>query len=665
MTSQTPAVASLAMLKVIWDRRHRDYLSSFVPFVVEAIRRRAMTVLAVGDLQRAVDEEFKLRIPQHALTAILKRARAEGYVVAEQHTYRPVATKIAASEFGRIQAAAVRSYEDIIEGLKNFVRESTDQTWTTKQAEDALLDRLRQRRFQLRTNGNGDVVTGADSGRGNRFLTAQYVARLREESSSLLDQIKPLAQGYMIANALYVPDLGTIQRRFHGTSVYLDTPLLIYALGFNGAAREEPALELLKLLYEVGANVKCYRHTLEELEGALRACSSHVKRGPGVALRGPALETVQYLVAAKVSSSDLELAIARLDRSLDALNVRVVQTPGHTQHEHVIDEKGLRDAITAVMTWYRENALERDVTSVAAVVRERAGHVPLRVEDSRAIFVTSNARLAQVVTQFFEEGKGTGVPPLITDYTLTTLLWLKRPTRAPELPVKRLIADCYAAIQPDEALWSAFEDDLDRLQQQGSASMDDVYDLRYSMTAKKELMGLTRGDAEIYSAGTALDVLAKVKAVREESARKEVAQQLETAESDRRRAEAVAQRRSEQLWLQRQSIDSRASRWARLVARVIGASAACVFALGAWEATPWGAGALGLRVVGVLGAVLVFLGGVWGFVTGGSLRTMSRTLDVWFQAKFKALLYRLADVPSEVEIDQLPDVRDDLAQTSD
>lgn len=99
----------------------------------------------------------------------------------------------------------------------------------------------------------------------------------------------------------------------------------------------------------------------------------------------------------------------------------------------------------------------------------------------------------------------------MTDYALMNLLWLKQPLRAPDLPWRRVVADCFAATQPDEQLWESFVSEIEKLERQNRITADDYYLLRYSIEAKTSLMDLTLGREETFKEGTVLDILSRAR----------------------------------------------------------------------------------------------------------------------------------------------------------
>ena len=74
------AIASLAVIKVNWDTRRKDFIENFVPFVVTLISRRGYAKISVNRLCRDFEAEFSLRVPYHPMLAILNRVKQRRYL---------------------------------------------------------------------------------------------------------------------------------------------------------------------------------------------------------------------------------------------------------------------------------------------------------------------------------------------------------------------------------------------------------------------------------------------------------------------------------------------------------------------------------------------------------------------------------------------------------
>jgi len=85
--SITAPLISLAMLKVYWDTRRKDYIDNFVPMVAECIRTSEHDVVSIPALQQEVRSAFGLRLPQHNLRIILNRIAKLGLIRSKDRMY--------------------------------------------------------------------------------------------------------------------------------------------------------------------------------------------------------------------------------------------------------------------------------------------------------------------------------------------------------------------------------------------------------------------------------------------------------------------------------------------------------------------------------------------------------------------------------------------------
>jgi hypothetical protein len=81
----------------------------------------------------------------------------------------------------------------------------------------------------------------------------------------------------------------------------------------------------------------------------------------------------------------------------------------------------------------------------------------------------------------------------------------------PDLPMRRIIADCYAALQPDLQLIQAYLNQIKKIEERGEITPDEVLMLRYSLEAKQALMDLTSGNEEVFAKVTVQEILELVK----------------------------------------------------------------------------------------------------------------------------------------------------------
>jgi hypothetical protein len=251
---------------------------------------------------------------------------------------------------------------------------------------------------------------------------------------------------------------------------------------------------------------------------------------------------MEYFLTQSHTASDIELIIIGLERDLQRLGVRVVDTPEY-RHEYEIDEAGLSKALDSEINYTNPHALRRDVDSIAAIVRLRAGEESIYLEESKAVFVTTNVALARVAKNFLSsEVDSRATPTCVNDHALTYPMWLKTLQAAPDPPRKRIIADAYAATQPDERMWRAYLAEIDKLEKTGRVTKEDYFLLRHSLEAKSLLMKFTSGNEEAITEGTVEEVLQNI----HRSIECELGARIESERRARLEAEATAKRTSDE-----------------------------------------------------------------------------------------------------------------------
>jgi hypothetical protein len=280
-TSRHRSIESLALLKATWDSSRRDYLSTFLRFAAASIYNSGAPVITAPDVQANLLTDFGLRMPLSTVQVLLARLRRDGRLVAKDRVLLPNQAKLADPRFVQLREQVMAAYGELVAALRVHAREHHQAEWSVGEAEVALLGQLSQHAMVFGVGEAEPVLTPTESATSNRYVVACFVHNLSSpESASLLQGINVLAQGHMIANALYLDDLSQPGQKFRHTAVYLDTPVIIAALGYAGAVRAVPARELLDLLYSAGATLKCFRYTYDETPGFRSSDDGLKQKGP-------------------------------------------------------------------------------------------------------------------------------------------------------------------------------------------------------------------------------------------------------------------------------------------------------------------------------------------------------------------------------------------------
>lgn len=643
-SSLSASIASLAMLKVNWDQLGRDYLDSLAPFAIEAIKNSTSDVVSLLDTQQQIIVDFGLTVPLNVIRSLFKRLLKRGVLESSGGIYRRAKEILADERFEKTRKDVLISCSDVSQTLASFASDRYQQQWTVDDAEAALVAFLSQNTLELLFAAVDQVpFPTPKSSRQTDYIVSDFITHSQTHSPKSFAAIDTLLRGLLLTNALFLPDLGKVQQRFDKTQVLLDAPLLIFAVGAAGSARQAPVLELNALLRDNGASVCFFEHSLDESRGSLDACAHRIRNNLLRDAYGPSIE---HFLETGMSPSDIDLLSARLPEKLKSLGMVMVPKPPY-EPEFQVDEIGFERELSDTIHYSNPRALRRDIDSVSAVARARRGNDSTEIERSRAVFVTPNALLARTTREFFQSDSPPGAVALaITDHALASVLWLKNPTKAPDLPTKRLIADAYAALQPSDAIWKMYLAEISRLQEAGITTADEYYLLRHAQVAKQSLMELTHGETEAFSAGTVAEILAIAKETLTSDVRASLAKESQRT--------GMLEKRVTELQEYNVSVETRIERFAAGVARIVESTALWIvgglLTLGTLLFFPWSlpdfsiARARYILVAAQL--VLLFFTVVSLFVASSPLREAVQWIAIRVNVALVRLLKRLILPPA-------------------
>ena len=636
-SSSASTLVSLAILKVNWDRLGKDYIENFVPFVVESARLNHDDTVSLPQLHNDITRVFGLKLPYNALRLIIRRATRRGFFRRREGIVYKVNEKCESLNFNQTRKAVDSIYSLVVSRLCEYANSTHRKTWATDDADQALLDFLGDRSLSLLF----DIADGASTklpSPGDRFVVASFVEYARATDLESLEGLATLARGNLLANAMYLPDPGHIQRRFRKTAVYLDTSLIVFATGFAGPHRAAPCIELLELLVNQGAELRCFRGTRNEVQGVLDACAERLRSGDIRHAYGP---TMEYFIETGRTASDLELMSTRLPGKLKSLGITVVDRPSFERSQYQVDESGFEDYIERMIGYSNPAARIHDVDCISAIARYRQGRQSSIFEECGAIFATANIALARATRGFFQGDSSPGSVALaVTDYALANVLWLKDPTLAPDLPRRQLIAESYAAMHTTTDVWRSYLKEIARLEEEGRVTTEDYYLLRHTLSAKAALMDLTDGNDGAFTEGTVPEILELAK----EKVRADLQEDVEAKRKELIAVEDELRKKDEESLSIRRRISRIAETLALLVSRGLTTTIFLLMCIAIVWSFPWELPALpgfvATYVVDGLFVLLLFLT-VGNLVWGVTVKSLLNQLEDRLASTLTRTFHRL------------------------
>ena len=579
-------IASLAILMVNWEAdTDRDYLAPFSEMLAEVIASGANNVIAVSSLQADYQSRFGLKLPAGVIKSLLRRLEKKKLIRQSNDVYVPDFKKLANRNYHDVRARVIRDYDSLIENLIHFCNSKFEVRLTRKDAETYLEGYLAEHHFELLNA----MVSGLPvilplqltNDPQNKYMIASFVTHISKSQAEQFAYLETVLKGMMLVNVLYLPDSNKAIKRRWTTAFYFDTPFLIEALGYQGDTKRDLRRELVDALRSTGAKVRCFSHNVDEVSNILFKCCKIIESGNIGQAYGPLASSVDYIINEGFDLSDVYLEIATLHDVLEKLGFAVRDKPDYVP-EHVIDEAQLetliRDELGIESNSDRSKQVQNDVDSIASIYRMRKGKSYFKLEDCKAVFVTHNAGLLRASNKLFMERRNE-ITHCLSDFTLSNLLWLSRPDFLPDMPRKQIIADAYAATQPNSRLWQAYVLKIEQLKARRQIDADAFYAFRFTQEARNSLMEVTRGSREVLTDGTVREILEVVKSKfqKEQLDRASVQQAALQREADLRTAALSkqledSQQEKQRVIQERQRVEqnrrNRAQLWARRVFRI-------------------------------------------------------------------------------------------------
>ena len=491
--SKEITLASLAMLKVNIDDHGRDYLEYLRPYIMYSLSKNTTKKTNDRDMVKEIEKEFHLIIPQKTIKFVLKRISQSGYLRKKDGDYT-IVKEIPKNNIQQEKIEFLRKISAVTHALIVFAKDTADKELNEDDALDALIAFISKFSIScLKLFLRGTTLPDHNNLNNKKIvMVSMFVKKLEISEPERFKDFMSIVEGNMLANALLCPDLPSVSTAYRGVTFYFDTPLLLSYLGVHGDFEKEAMEELIELVKKLHGTITCFDHTLDEITNVIEGMARNVDSSMGYNSR------IYQVKKYSMTKSDLQLLLESLGNILSQSGIKIESAPDYaTDHtaEFQMDETEFEDILSQKINYNNPKARQRDVKSVRNIYILRSGHSPRSVEDSKAIFVTSNESFAKAASKYGRVVKESReVSTVITDVTLVNTAWLKAPLGAPSLPRKEVMAFAYATLRPNDNFFQKVLDESDKLEAQGKITKMDHQLLRSSIRLQDELMTATLGE---------------------------------------------------------------------------------------------------------------------------------------------------------------------------
>ncbi len=508
---------SASVLSAYWEYGKKDMLDLLMPFLKYTIAKNTKENEVVD--VRVITEQFKSEfgffdIPVDVVKTLLNRLSPKVLKISNrEYTLIKSLDKEYDDYYNRLVQKKERQ-EKVCEDLANYLNVNIQKGEYNKNNVLNLLFHFFQRNgfFIVKKADQLNSIYAKD-GRLN-YEIARFVLKQYTDKTATFDYLVEMVTGYFISTAIsYQNPSNSNITRFRKMHCYLDTGIIINALGLSRQEVTQSTNEFINMLKTSGAELFCFSHNYTEVRNiiwAYKNCLTNPKF--------KSYNTLEYFDEKHFSPDDVDNYLALLDRNIEKLGIRIVDPPDlvfSSEIESEFDYSDLVSVLKEKMVYNKKSidkAADFDGKSIASIVSLRNGDRPTEFEKAKFIFVSTSYNLAPIVNQFMGYDKKRIVPVVISEMDLSSWLWIRNYNSYKDFPKSQLLLNSLLATEmPPMQFLDSFFDKLDKLQESGMLSIEEAATLRSDMFCRKEIYQNSYGDVDELSDKSIIIVREKLK----------------------------------------------------------------------------------------------------------------------------------------------------------
>ncbi len=468
-------LVNLCLLEGLQGKKQADELDLFIPFLADILEEMDNETIDKITLQNAFKDRFKIVTPLGALNTLLTRAKNLGLLVKLNKQYFVQfeeinkLTKNSKSKKEEIKL----SISSIVDALIEFSANTFDQEIDIELAEKMFSDFIRKNISIFVDSVDGKLPEESGIIKNKDYLMASFIKYIHDRKRVLIPDITNVIKGTLLANYLTFADKTSQKNKFNNITIYLDTPIVLGLLGWDGPARKKSIHEFLELIIDLNANIKIFDVTLREIKGVFSFWIETLRHKKYEKLHEM---TRQLFQSRNTTPEQMNSESVLLESNLKKIGIKV-------DNDFVLNQKYCCDE-TKLETFFRRAGFKRtghDTTCVSRVFNSREGKSINSLNQHFSIFITPNQTVESISNRFFKNNiEKNSIQVVASEKWLTTFLWLKHPEHFKSLPFDMLLSDAYSALSSDDVFWEGFLKRFKHLKSKGDISEDDFNLVRWN-----------------------------------------------------------------------------------------------------------------------------------------------------------------------------------------
>lgn len=426
-------------------------------FVSMLYERNLFKEFSVEEAQEIFERELNFNLPLLVVQMILNRAQKNLQVFTKKdHKYFPIRDAITeiSKPFVEEKNHQTRRNTKFLEVFIQFVKASFARNISITEAQDILYSYLAKYQVEIIDffSVGQEIEVKGKSVNNIEFLFSSFLKHINDNDKENFDCFVSQVKGIFLKNYMMSTPLRDNQSNLANVTFYLDTPLILGFLGFNGESKQKVIDEMIALCNTLKAKLAIFECTQNEFENILRAWSNDLASNNTRAFRD---STLQLLKMRGWDHVYLDNFLSRYQTILSKANINVLPNPKYKE-EHQIDREGLKSYLKEKAN-NEYTAVEHDIKAVEQIVQLREYKQRTTLKEKVSIFITTSNFLVSSVNEFFKKDFAKDAAPVIAnDVWVTNMCWMMNPTLFPDWPEHLIVSNYQAIIYDDDIFWSEF-----------------------------------------------------------------------------------------------------------------------------------------------------------------------------------------------------------------
>ena len=446
-----------SLISLAYIETSKNPLQVFCNFILYLLLKAPNQTLRSDEIKEQLQFDFGISMPHQIIsncTRILER-KQEAVRLPRAAGYKIGNTSFDIDSFENTRQRFAEHENKLLNSLVEFVSSQYKQKWNEEEAKKYLSNSLDREGYgtQLFLKKKLELEQHYIS---PSFYIGRYVDFIQRQTDSVeKTYLEEIIYGMMVLQG--IRQTGDYQQnrqqKFKGTVFYLDTKLVLRALGFSWKAQVEPVRETVRLLREkYDAEMGIFQETRTEVQNALSIAGRAFQKHRLIADGELKLYCELNPSEARRLEDYADSLDALLERELGIKAVIAIDKDETKVKRYNIETTEIADYIEAECGW-RRGAIDYDVKIIEQIniIREGDYSQAYGGKKKLPVFVTSNSKLAYTFREYIsskEDEIQQWNPhnlPVISDNMLLYRIWLPFATEFAQLPSLALSRFAYAA----------------------------------------------------------------------------------------------------------------------------------------------------------------------------------------------------------------------------